>query len=143
MQEADEAADFVVCVNARKLVRSVCMWVSRKGDAEYRLLLRNGKVYSSKRLGKLLRLAVVHDAMDSVLDAEMKGKQVVAVKVPPSWQGNEDLCLSVRTKLLLLACLLHAERSPRMTQMFGCILSLGASSLSGSFMDMMKRILKG
>lgn len=105
MKEADDAADFLISVNAEKLVRSVRMWVSWRGDREYRLLLKHGKVYGSGRLGRILRKAVVHRVL---LNDLLVGAKTKESRVPPSWQKKNVTVMSLKKKSLLLTCLLVA-----------------------------------
>ena len=107
LREADEAADFVVSVDAKKVARSVRMWMSLKNnDREYQLLLKRGKVFESRKLGKLLRLAVVHDALDVFCFDDGKKKENV-MKKPAAWR-NVLGELELKRKALMLACLLSA-----------------------------------
>ena len=105
LRDADEAADFVVSVDAKKVARSVRMWISMKNDGrEYQLLLKHGNVFESRKLGKILRLAVLHDALDVVCCDDSKKK---VVKKPAAWNVSGELGL--RRKALMLACLLLAS----------------------------------
>ena len=104
---ADEAADFIVTVNMRKLVRSVCHWVnaSVNKDRAYAqlLLLQNNAadtgrggggrtVYKKSKLPRLLRMTLLH-CMDmfelEVNHSRRKQEYMRMMKVPSAW-GLDD-----------------------------------------------------
>jgi hypothetical protein len=112
MREADEAAEFLVCdKKTRKLVRSVRLWMSFGGDdEEYSLLLKHGKVFGSKMLGKLLKKAIACNVVDELFCGNSNGSEEDVVKRPVAWNTFMGAAQwTLKRKALMLACLLAAR----------------------------------